>query len=217
MTLDAPTQFKQNQRKMWSVGDFPDIATRIVPASEELVAASDVRPGMDVLDVATGTGNAALIAAQAGAKVKGLDITPELFDAARRRIAEANVEIELIEGDAEELPFPDDSFDRILSVFGVMFAPRHELGAAELVRVCRPGGLIGVAAWTPEGTVGEMFRTVATYMPPLPDELRPPILWGTEDHVRELFAGSGAELEFLRREVSFLYDSLEDSIAYNER
>jgi SAM-dependent methyltransferase len=216
MALDVD-QVKQNQRRMWSVGDFPDVATRIESASEELVAACDVGPDQNVLDVATGTGNAALVAARLGARVTGLDITPELFDAARGRIAEASVEIELIEGDAEELPFPDDSFDRVLSVFGVMFAPRHERAAAELVRVCRPGGIIGVAAWTPEGMTGRMFQTFGAHMPPPPPELEPPILWGTEQHVRDLFAPSGAQLRFERRMVRFVYDSPEGSVAYNER
>jgi SAM-dependent methyltransferase len=216
MSFD-PVQIKQAQRKMWSAGNFPEVATRIESASEELVAASDVRPGQDVLDVATGTGNAAIIAAQSGARVTGLDLTPDLLDAARHRMADAGVEIELVEGDAEELPFEDDSFDRVLSVFGVMFAPRHEVAVAELVRVCRPGGTIGVATWTPEGTVGQMFRTLGSYMPPPPPEQKPPLLWGTEEHVRELFGGSGAELEFERRMVNFVDRSAEEAVAYNER
>jgi ubiquinone/menaquinone biosynthesis C-methylase UbiE len=216
MALDA-AEFKQRQRKVWSSGDFPDVATRIVPASQDLVDACEIGPGQDVLDVATGTGNAAILAAQRGARVTGLDLTPELFDAARRRIAEAGLEIELIEGDAEDLPFPDDSFDRVLSVFGVMFVPRHEVGAAELVRVCRPNGIIGVAAWTPEGTTGQMFKALSKYMPPPPPELKPPMLWGTEQHVRELFASSGADLEFERRIVEMEYESVESAVDYNER
>ena len=127
-------------------------------AAEELVDACDIGPGQDVLDVATGSGNVAIVAAQAGARVIGLDLTPELFEAARRRLAEAALEVELIEGDAEDLPFPDDSFDRVLSAFGVMFAPRHEQAAAELVRVCPAGGIIGIAAWTAEGATGQMFK-----------------------------------------------------------
>jgi ubiquinone/menaquinone biosynthesis C-methylase UbiE len=216
LALDV-AQFKQAQRKMWSTGTFPEVATRIQSASEDLVAAADIRAGQDVLDVATGTGNAAIIAAQAGAKVTGLDLTPELFDAARRRMAEAGVDIVLIEGDAEDLPFEDDSFDRVLSVFGVMFVPRHELGAAELVRVCRPGGTIAVAAWTPEGAFGQMLKTLGSYFPPPSPEQKPPLLWGTEQYVRELFAGTGAELEFERHMVNFVDRSAEDAVAYNER
>lgn len=211
-----PAQIKQAQRAMWSSGNFPEVATRIESASEDLVAASDIQPGQEVLDVATGTGNAAIIAAQAGAKVTGLDLTPELFDSARRRTTAAGVEIEFIEGDAEELPFEDNSFDRVLSVFGVMFAPRHDVGAAELVRVCRPGGLVGVTAWTPEGAVGQMFKTIGSYMPPPPPEQKPALLWGTEEHIRELFAPTGADLHSERRMVNFADPSADDAVAYNE-
>ena len=216
MALDVG-QIKQAQRKTWASGDYPDIATYITSAAEELVALCDVGPGQELLDVATGSGNVALVAAQSGAKVTGLDLTPELFEAARPRFAEAGVEVELIEGDAEELPFADDSFDRVLSVFGVMFAPRHEQAAAELLRVCRPGGLIGVAAWTPEGGVGKMFRTIGAHMPPPPPELKPPMMWGNEQYARGLFAEEGAKLEFQRRMVTFLYDSPADWVSYSER
>ena len=167
MALDVAA-FKQTQRKIWSSGDYPDVARLIESAAEHLVRAADVQAGQDVLDVATGSGNVALLAAQRGANVTGLDITPELFEAARRRAAEAGVDIEWVEGDAEELPYEDDSFDRVLSAFGTMFAPRHERAAAELVRVTKPGGIVAVAAWTPEGTNGQMFRTVASHMPPPP-------------------------------------------------
>ena len=216
MTVDYG-QIKQGQRAMWSAGDYPDIARHIESAAEELVSLAGVRAGQDVLDVATGSGNCALLAALFGAKVTGLDLTPELFEAARSRCAEAGVDVELIEGDAEELPFADDSFDRVLSTFGVMFAPRHEQAAAELVRVCRPGGVIGVTAWTPEGVNGQMFKTVGSHMPPPPPELKPPTLWGNEQHVRTLFADSGAELEFARRMVTFSDESPEAWFEYNER
>jgi SAM-dependent methyltransferase len=216
MTLDVE-QIKQGQRAMWSAGDYPDIATHIESAAEELVAACDVGPGQDLLDVATGSGNVAIVAAQSGAHVTGLDITPELFEAARRRMTESGVEIELIEGDAEDLPFADASFDRVLSCFGVMFAPRHERAAHELIRVCRPGAVIGVAAWTPEGATGRMFKTVGGYMPPPPEGFVPPVMWGTEDHLRALFANSGAELEFARRNVPFKHDSARSWLEYNQR
>jgi ubiquinone/menaquinone biosynthesis C-methylase UbiE len=216
MALDVE-QFKQGQRAMWSAGDYADIATHIESAAEELVAACDVGPGQEVLDVATGSGNVAILAAQSGARVTGLDITPELFESARRRMAEAGVEVELIEGDAEALPFADASFDRVLSTFGVMFAPRHEQAAAELIRVCRPGGVIGIAAWTPEGATGQMFKTVSGHMPPPAPGFVPPVMWGTEDHVRSLFAASGAKLEFMRRHVAFMYDSARSWLEYNQR
>ena len=215
MALDV-AGFKQVQRKIWSSGDYPDIAQRIESAAERLVAAADVQAGQDVLDVATGSGNVALLAAQRGAKVTGLDLTPELFDAARRRAAEAGVDIEWVEGDAEELPYEDDSFDRVLSAFGTMFAPRHEVAAAELVRVARPGATIVVAAWTPEGTNGQMFKTVASHMPPPAPELKPPSMWGSEDHMRSLFEQHGVALEFDRAVVDFEDESIDAWLAYGE-
>jgi SAM-dependent methyltransferase len=209
--------FKEGQRRVWSAGDYPDIARYIESAAERVVDAAGVEAGQDVLDVATGSGNVAIIAALRGANVTGLDLTPELFDAARRRSGEAGVDCEWIEGDAEDLPFPDDSFDRVLSTFGTMFAPRHERAAAELVRVCRPGGVVAVAAWTPEGGNGQMFKTVGSHMPPPPPELKPPTMWGNEDHVRELFGPLGVDLQFERNEVTFEADSPEAWLEYNER
>jgi len=214
MALDV-RGFKQAQRKVWSSGDYPELAKRIESAAERLVAAADVQSGQDVLDVATGSGNVALVAAQRGAKVTGVDLTPELFDAARRRAAEAGVDVEWVEGDAEELPCEQGSFDRVLSAFGTMFAPRHEVAAAELVRVARPGATIAVAAWTPEGTNGQMFKTVSSYMQP-PPELKPPTLWGNEDHVRSLLEPHGAELDFERATVDFEDESVEAWLAYSE-
>ena len=174
-------------------------------------------PGDDVLDVATGTGNVAIVCAQRGAKVTGLDLTPELFEAARSRAAEAGVDIEWVEGDAEELPYEDGSFDKVLSTFGTMFAPRHEQAAAELVRVTRPGGTIAVAAWTPDGGNGQMFKTVASHMPAPPPDFRPPTLWGDEQHVRGLFEPHGVDLDFERRNVVFEAESPEAWLEYNER
>lgn len=209
--------FKQGQRAVWSAGDYPDIAQRIESAAERLVAAAGVEAGQDVLDVATGSGNVAILSAQRGANVTGLDLTPELFDAARARARAAGVECEWVEGDAEDLPYPDDSFDRVLSTFGTMFAPRHEQAAAELVRVCRPDGTIAVAAWTPEGGNGQMFKTVGSHMPAPPPELKPPTLWGTESHMRELFEPHGVELQFERDNVTFEAESPEAWLEYNER
>src|SRR5687768_9946457 len=163
MALDV-TGIKQAQRAMWSAGDYPEIAQRIESAAEHVVERAGVEPGHDVLDVATGSGNVALLCAQRGARVTGLDLTPELFEAARRRAAAAGVQCEWVEGDAEDLPYGDGSFDRVLSTFGVMFAPRQERAAAELVRVARPGARIVVAAWTPEGGNGQMFKTVASHL-----------------------------------------------------
>ena len=215
MALDV-AGFKQMQRKIWSSGDYPDIARLIESAAEHLVAVAGVQPGQDVLDVATGSGNVALVAAGQGANVTGLDLTPELFEAARRRAAENGVECEWVEGDAEQLPFADNSFDRVFSAFGTMFAPRHEVAAGELVRVTKPGGTIAVAAWTPEGINGQMFKTVASHMPPPPPELKPPTLWGNEEHMRSLLEPQGVELEFERAVVDFEDESIDAWLAYGE-
>jgi hypothetical protein len=216
MSIDV-SGIKEGQKMMWSIGDYPEIAQRIASVAELLVERVGAAPGLEMLDVATGSGNVAIPAALAGAKVTGLDLTPELLKVARRRAADAGVDIDFIEGDAEELPFEDASFDRVTSCFGVMFAPRQDVAAGELVRVARPGATIAFAAWTPEGLNGKMFKTVGSYMPPPPAELKPPVMWGNEDHVRSLFAGSGAELSFERKMVTFEYDSPEGWVAYNER
>ena len=155
MSIDV-SGIKQGQRTMWTAGDYPEVARRIESVGEYLAERAGAGPGIELLDVATGSGNVSIPAASAGAKVTGLDLTPKLLDAQRARAAAAGVEVELVEGDAEELPFADGSFDRVTSCFGVMFAPRHDVAAAELVRVARPGGRIVVAAWTPEGLVGRI-------------------------------------------------------------
>jgi len=172
-------------------------------------------PGDAVLDVATGTGNVALKAAAAGAQVVGLDLTPELFSTARRRAAEQEVAIEWIEGDAEDLPFEDEAFDHVLSVFGVQFAPRHDVVAAELVRVCRPGGRIGLVNWTPEGQIGELFSILGRYLPPPPDFASPPPLWGSEGHVRHLF-GDALELTFTRGLNPWRFESPDAYVTFME-
>jgi SAM-dependent methyltransferase len=209
--------FKQGQRMMWSSGNYPEVARRIEGVAQVLVERVGAAPGLEMLDVATGSGNVAIAAAAAGAKVTGLDLTPELLEAARRRAADANLDVRFIEGDAEELPFERDSFDRVTSCFGVIFAPRHERAAGELTRVARPGATIAVTAWTPEGLLGRTFKTVGRYMPAPPPELEPPVMWGDEDHVRSLFADSGAELSFERRTVAFTHDSPESWLEYDER
>ena len=146
---------------------------------------------MEVLDVAAGTGNVAVRAAATGAAVIASDLTPALFEAGRRRAEAAGVELEWVEADAEELPFEDGRFDAVLSTFGVMFAPRHEVAAAELVRVCKPGGTIGICAWTPTGAVGQMFETLGGHLPPPPEFAGVPVQWGEEAHVRELLEPHG--------------------------
>jgi ubiquinone/menaquinone biosynthesis C-methylase UbiE len=208
---------KEGQRAMWSTGDYPEVARRIESVAEVLAERVAAGPGVELLDVATGSGNVALAAARAGASVTGLDLTPKLLEAARRRAEEADLEVQFVEGDAEELPFERDSFDRVTSCFGVMFAPRHEQAAGELARVARPGGMIAVTAWTADGLVGRTFKILSSFMPPPPPELKPPVAWGTEDHVRSLFDASGAELSFEQRTVTFEHTSPESWLEYDER
>lgn len=206
------------QRAMWSAGDYPDIARTIEPVAHDVVAAVGVQAGETVLDVATGSGNAALELARRGARVTGLDLTPELLAVAERRAADEDLELTLVEGDAQSLPFEDGTFDRVTSVFGAMFAPDQPRTAAELLRVCRPGGTIAVAAWTPEGLNGQMFGTLGRHLPPPPEGFRPPILWGSEEVVRELFAGA-AEVRCERRAArdSVRAPSVDAWIDYTER
>ena len=175
-----------------------------------------VEPSMDVLDVATGTGNVALRAAALGAQVTGLDLTPELFETARERAERHDVVVDWVEGDAERLPFADAALDRVLSAFGVQFAPRHEVAAHELARVCRPGGRIGLVNWTPTGQVGELFRIMGRYLPAPPSFASPPPLWGDEAHVRRLFEGTGVELEFARGHNPWRFPSAEHYVAFME-
>jgi SAM-dependent methyltransferase len=186
---------------MWASGDYPSmVETFLLPLGPRLVAACDIGPGMRVLDVAAGTGNASIPAAQAGATVTASDLTPELLDAGRARAEAEGLELEWVEADAENLPFADESFDVVMSSIGAMFAPHHEAVADELVRVCRPGGTIGMLNWTPEGMIGALFRTMGPYAPAPPPGAQPPPLWGSEAHVGELF-GDRLELHTLERDV----------------
>jgi len=212
---DETAGLKALQRAVWSAGDYDAIAELFWDVGAVVADAAAIEPGMKVLDVATGTGNAAIRAAEAGAQVVGLDLTPELFDDARRREALAGVSVEWIEGDADALPFDDDSFDRVLSTFGVMFAPRHDVAAEELVRTCRPGGSIVLANWTPDGFVGRMFATLAGHLP-APPPPAPPTLWGDEDHVRAPLGGQTL-LAIQRRSVDFDAESLDEMMSDYER
>jgi SAM-dependent methyltransferase len=215
--MTAVADLKRVHRATWASGDYAAIAAMIDDAPpRDLLSRSDIAPGQQVLDVATGTGNIAIRAAAAGAQVVGLDLTPELFDTARRRAAEHNVAVDWVEGDAEDLPFEDERFDRVLSAFGVQFAPRHEIVAAELDRVCRPGGLIALVNWTPEGAIGELFKIMSRYLPAPPDYASPPPLWGKEEHIRDLFADSPIRLEFTRGYNPWRFDSGEHMAAFFE-
>jgi len=189
---------------MWGSGNYAAVAERISDVGELVVERSGLEPGMELLDVACGAGNATIPAARAGARVTGLDFSPDLLAIARERAADAMVEIDWVEGDVQALPFDDASFDRVISTFGHMFAPDHERTAAEMLRVCRPGGTIAVACWMPEGAIGRMYRVTAELVPP-PPEGQPAILWGTEDHIRELLG----DAEFERPEVEWTDESVE--------
>jgi len=213
--MDVAT-FKQANRTMWAAGNYDIVAERILSVGERLVSRVGVRQGEDVLDVACGTGNATIPAAQAGARVVGADLTPELFDAARRRAADAGVEVDWVEGDAEALPFDDESFDVVVSTFGCMFAPRHELAAREIARALRPNGRVGVASWTPEGVIGDFFGAVGAHLPPPPSFASPPIMWGNPDHVRSLFADAGLGLDFELDSVEFDFDSVHEAVDFYE-
>lgn len=207
-------EFKERQRAIWDAGDYPELSEYISDVGERLVEHAGAEAGMDVLDVACGTGNAALPAARAGAAVTGLDLVPKLLEAGHRTAAAAGVEIEFIEGDAEDLPFGDGSFDRVFSTFGHMFAPRHGRTANEMARVCRTGGAIGICCWTPEGTVGKVFGAAASFMPPPPDFAQPPILWGSERYVREMFGGVATDFEFEEHSATIEWDSAEGFLDY---
>lgn len=184
----APPELKAKHRAMWALGDYPAVATDVIPALGPVaVEATGIGPGDHVLDVAAGSGNASIPAAQTGASVVASDLTPELLDTGRQLAAAAGVDLAWEVGDAEALPYGDASFDAVISVVGAMFAPFHQATADELVRVCRPGGRIGLINWTPAGFIGQMFATMKPYAPPPPPGAQPPPLWGDEAHVRSLF------------------------------
>jgi len=204
---------KQRQQLAWASGDFAVVASRIVLVAEQLCDTADLRAGWRVLDVATGSGNAAIAAARLGCAAVGVDYVPALLERGRRRAKAEGLDVELLEGDAEALPFPDASFDAVTSVFGCMFAPDHARAAAELLRVCRPGGTIALASWTPDSFVGELFRTVAAHVLP-PPGLVSPMMWGTEPHLRELFGDRLAWLEVAERTFTFRFRSAEELVDF---
>jgi SAM-dependent methyltransferase len=187
-TTDADTALKARHRAMWALGDYHAVATEIIPdLGPVLVQATHLGPGDHVLDVAAGSGNVAIPAAEAGAHVVASDLTPELLDQGRADAEARGLSLEWRVADAEHLPFEDDTFDAVTSCVGVMFAPHHQQTADELVRVCRPGGRIGLISWTPTGFIGQLFATMKPYVAPPPPGAQPPPLWGDIEHVRELF------------------------------
>src|SRR5688572_16087165 len=200
MSSSADTELKARHRAMWALGDYPSmVETFLLPLGPRLVEACGIDSGMRVLDVAAGTGNASIPAAERGAQVTASDLTPELLEAGKARAESQGIELEWTEADAENLPFEDASFDVVMSSIGAMFAPHHQVVANELVRVCRPGGTIGLLSWTPEGMLGALFRTIGPFAPPPPPGAQPPPLWGSEDHLKELF-GESVDWRTLDRE-----------------
>ena len=204
---------KARQQQAWSSGDFAVVAARMSLVSEQLCDTADLHAGWRVLDVATGSGNAAIAAARLGCNVVGADYVPTLLERGRARAEAEGLAVEFVEGDAEALPFRDDSFDAVTSVFGAMFAPDHRQAAAELMRVARPGGTIALASWTPDGFIGELFRTVGAHVPP-PAGVPSPMLWGTEGHLRELFGDGIASLELDERIFTWRFESAEEFVEF---
>jgi SAM-dependent methyltransferase len=205
-TLDY-SAITKNQRVTWSTGDFAVVGLSIVPAADALVEAADPHATKRVLDVACGSGNVAIAAARRYCEVTGIDYVPALLEHGRQRAQAEGTRIRFDEGDAQALPYEDGAFDFVFSTFGVMFAPDQEQTARELLRVCRTGGTIALANWTPEGSAGEFFRVVSKHMPPAPG-LRPPTRWGTEVGLRELFGGGAASLRARARNVTQYYRSV---------
>jgi SAM-dependent methyltransferase len=210
--VDADRALKAKHRAMWASGDYPALAADIISElGEALVESVNIQPGDRVLDVAAGSGNAAIPAAVAGASVVASDLTPELFEAGREAAAARGVELEWQQGDAEALPYEDGAFDTVISCVGVMFAPHHQASADELVRVVRPGGTIGLLSWTPEGFIGQMFATMKPYAPPPPPGAQPPPLWGSEEHVRALLGDRVTDIVARKQSVRItLFSAPED-------
>jgi SAM-dependent methyltransferase len=197
----SDTELKARHRAMWASGDYARMVEAfLTPLGPRLVDACRPAAGERVLDVAAGTGNASLPAAEQGAQVTASDLTPELLAQGRRRAEAAGLELEWTEADAEHLPFDDAAYDVVLSAIGVMFAPHHQEAADELVRVCRPGGRIGLLSWTPEGMIGRLFAMMKPFLPAPPPGAQPPPLWGSEEHLRGLFGGR-VEWSGLERDV----------------
>ena len=218
MSVATPQQstlsaIKTRQQATWASGDFSVVAARIQLQAELLCEAADLQAGWRVLDVATGSGNAALAAARRGCEAVGVDYVPALLERGRLRAAAEHLDVEFIGRDAENLLFPDASFDAVTSIYGVMFAPDQARAAAELARVCRSGGRIALASWTPDGFIGDTFRLFSRYLPPAPG-LQPPVLWGDESHLRMLFGRAAASMSSRRRTVVFRYRSPEENVDF---
>ena len=197
---------KTRQQAAWSTGNYAVVGTTLQLVGEQLCEALDPRAGWRVLDVAAGNGNATLAAARRGCAVTSTDYVPSLLDAGRQRALAEGHDIAFQEADAEKLPFADASFDAVLSTFGVMFTPDQEQAAREMLRVCRPGGKIGLANWTPDSFIGQLFKTIGKYVPPAAG-LKSPALWGTQARLQELFGADARALHIHSREFVFRYRS----------
>jgi ubiquinone/menaquinone biosynthesis C-methylase UbiE len=207
--MNAPVDLnavKTRQQAAWSSGDYAIIGTTLQIVGEQLAEACDLRCDEAVLDVAAGNGNATLAAARRGCKVTSTDYVAALLDRGAERAKAERLEVKFQVADVEALPFDDASFDAVLSTFGVMFAPDHAKSASEMLRVCRPGGRIGMANWTPDGFIGQVFKTLGRHLPP-PAGVQPPALWGTEAHLRSLFGEQAASIQATPRLFNFRYRS----------
>jgi len=207
----APTDLealKARQKAAWSCGDYALIGTTLQIVGEELCEALDLRAGSRVLDVAAGNGNVSLAAARRWCRVVATDYVPALLERASERARAERLSMELREADAEQLPFADESFDAVVSTFGVMFTPNQERAATELARVCKRGGRIGLASWTPEGFIGQLFKTIGAHVPP-PAGVKSPALWGALERIGELFAAKASPVSAVARNFVFRYRSPE--------
>jgi ubiquinone/menaquinone biosynthesis C-methylase UbiE len=214
-THEAPSQsaIKERQIKIWTAGEYARIGNPIAIMGELLCEAADLRSGERVLDVATGSGNTAISAARRFCEVTGMDLAPESIEHARRRAEAEGMDINFDVGDAEEMPYEDASFDVVLSTIGVMFCPNQEKAASELLRVCRPGGRIGLSNWAPDGFTGQMLKTVGKHVPP-PPGIKPPPLWGTEERLEELLGDGVSSLVATRRTYTFRYPSADHFVEW---
>jgi SAM-dependent methyltransferase len=204
---------KGRQQKAWSSGDYGKVGVTLLIMAEQLVEAADLQPGHKVLDVASGNGNAALAAARRFGEVTALDYVPMLLEEGRKRAEAEGLAIDFVEGDAENLPFEDGSFDVVLSTLGIMFAPDQQKAAEELLRVVRPGGTIGLASWAPDSYVGDLFRTIGKYVPP-PPGLKPPFRWGTEEGLGELLGEGVASVQTNRRSLVWRFRSARHHVEF---
>lgn len=208
--------FKEGQKTVWSLGEFADIASMIRPASQTILDRAGVSGGETVLDVACGTGNLAIPAAERGAHVTGIDITPKLVEIARAEAESKHLDIDIREGDAEALEFADDSFDDVISVFGMIFAPQHEIAASEMTRTCKRGGTVAITSWALDGMNGEMFKVIGAHMPPPPEGMKTPAMWGDENYIEDTFE-DGIDWSFSRENVAFRADSAEEWMTFMEQ